>query len=140
MSQDLRRISLVFLCFLGLIGCARSSGEHSDQAVSKSAPAKIPAAGVPNYPTLTADQWLSRSQTLFQEGKYVESVGAAQTALYLKPDFAEAYNNIGAAYAALHMWDAAVQADQQALRLNPNMQLARNNLAWALTQKSLEKR
>jgi tetratricopeptide (TPR) repeat protein len=77
---------------------------------------------------------------LYQEGKYLESVGAAQTAIYLRPDFAEAYNNIGAAYAALHLWDPAIQADQQAVRLNPSLQLARNNLAWALTQKSVEKR
>ena len=44
---------------------------------------------------------------------------------------------MGAAYAALHMWDAAIQADLQALRLRPDFALARNNLAWAMEQKRI---
>ena len=68
---------------------------------------------------------------------YLEAIGAAQTALYLKPDYAEAYNNIGAAYASLRIWDPAIQAAQQALRLRPDFPLAKNNLAWALAQKRL---
>jgi tetratricopeptide (TPR) repeat protein len=90
-----------------------------------------------NLTSLTAEQWLDLSRSHFQERRYVESVGAAQTAVYLKSDYAEAYNNIGAAYAALKIWDAAIQADQQALRLKPDFQLARNNLIWALEQKRL---
>jgi hypothetical protein len=40
----------------------------------------------------------------------------------------------------MRLWDPAIQADRQAVRLQPGLQLARNNLAWALQQKSLEKR
>jgi len=35
------------------------------------------------------------------------------------------------------LWDPAIQASQQALRLKPDFQLARNNLAWAMSQKQL---
>ena len=70
----------------------------------------------------------------------MESIGAAYTALSLKPQYAEAYNNIGAAYAALRLWDQAILADQMAVHLDPSLQLARNNLAWAQSQKTLEKR
>ena len=55
----------------------------------------------------------------------------------LKPDYADAYNNIAAAYSALHLWDFAIAAAQEALRIRPDYQLARNNLNWALEQKRL---
>jgi hypothetical protein len=32
-------------------------------------------------------------------------------------------------------WDEAIQAAQQALRINPGFQLAKNNLVWSLEQK-----
>jgi tetratricopeptide (TPR) repeat protein len=140
MSGRYRTIAMSLFFFLALAGCGWVGDKPVNPAVSTGTPAQTPPAGDRNYPAFTADQWLNQSRTYYQEGKYLESVGAAQTALYLRPDFAEAYNNIGAAYAALHLWDPAIQADQQAVRLNPSLQLARNNLAWALTQKSMEKR
>ena len=121
---------------LGLTACGSLGGEHGNQPAPKPATTQAPSA-VQDYPAMTAEQWLGLSRTLYQDGKYVESIGAAQTSLYLKPDYAEAYNNIGAAYAALHLWDPAILADQQAVRADPKLQIARNNLAWALTQKNL---
>jgi tetratricopeptide (TPR) repeat protein len=35
-------------------------------------------------------------------------------------------------------WDEAIAAAQEALRLAPDFQLARNNLAYAIRQKNLE--
>jgi tetratricopeptide (TPR) repeat protein len=86
----------------------------------------------------TPDALLNLSLLLYQQGRYQECIAAAQKALQLKPDYAEAYNNIAAAYQALHQWDQAIAAAQQALRIKPDFQLARNNLAWSLSQKSLE--
>ncbi|MEO8129837.1 MAG: tetratricopeptide repeat protein [Bryobacteraceae bacterium] len=114
-------------------------GEQNSEAAATRRPAAPVSSVTLNYSAFTAAQWLNLSRTLYSEGKYLESIGAAQTALHLKPDYAEAYNNIGAAYAALRLWDPAIQADQQAVHLMPGMQLARNNLAWALQQKSREK-
>ena len=42
---------------------------------------------------------------------------------------------MAAAYEELSMWDEAIAAAQQALRLKPDFALARNNLAWSLNQK-----
>lgn len=89
------------------------------------------------YTSFTANGWIALSQSLFQQKKFLESIAAAQTAIYLKQDAPEAYNNIGAAYAALHLWDPAIQAAQQALSLKPDFTLAQNNLAWAREQKRL---
>jgi tetratricopeptide (TPR) repeat protein len=123
-----------------LTACGFFSDKHREDAAPSRPPVAASTPVVPNYSALTADQWLNLSRALYQDGKYLESIGAAQTALHLKPDFALAYNNIGAAYGALHLWDPAIQNDREAIRLEPGMQLARNNLNWALAQKALEKR
>jgi tetratricopeptide (TPR) repeat protein len=95
-------------------------------------------AGLPANPgAMSAPQWLDLSLVYFRQSRFMESAFAAQTAANLKPDYTEAWNNIGAAYAALHIWDQAILADQNALRLKPDYQLARNNLAWAVEQKRL---
>ena len=127
---------VVFAGLCSLTGCSFFSKANSDTARQETAPK--PVADQQNFRTLTADQWLNLSRSYHQQGNYLEAIAAAQTALYLKPDFAEAYNNIGAAYASLEMWDLAIQAAQQALRLKPDFPLARNNLAWALQQKQRE--
>lgn len=82
-----------------------------------------------NPPVQNADYWISASLRQYQAGHYQESVNAAREALKLKPDSFEAYNNIGAAYGAMQMYDLAIQNLREALRINPAFQLARNNLA-----------
>ena len=139
MTQTIRIIAFSAFCLLGFTACGFFSEEHSEIPASKRPAAPVRSASTSTYPS-TAEQWVNLSRTLYQDGKYLESIGAAQTALHLKPEFAEAFNNIGAAYAAMRLWDLAIQADQQAVRLQPTMQLARNNLAWAMQQKLLEKR
>jgi tetratricopeptide (TPR) repeat protein len=85
----------------------------------------------------TPEGLLTLSLLYYQQGRYQDCIAASQRALQLKPDYAEAYNNIAAAYQSLHQWDAAIAAAQQALRIKPDFQLAKNNLAWSQSQKSL---
>jgi hypothetical protein len=56
---------------------------------------KMPAhaADAPNYASFNASQW-GQSFARPQEGKYLESVGAAEIALRLQSN---SYNNLGAA-------------------------------------------
>jgi protein O-mannosyl-transferase len=86
--------------------------------------------------TQSSDYWLNVSLSQYQSKNYQGSIDAAHRALQFNPYSALAYNNLGAAYAALAQWDLAIQNDQQALRLKPDFQLAQNNLAWALSQKT----
>jgi tetratricopeptide (TPR) repeat protein len=83
----------------------------------------------------TADEFLSASLRLYQAGRYPESIAAAESALRLRPNYAEAWNNIAAGYSSMGQWDKAIRAAGQAIRLKPDFQLARNNLAWAVAQK-----
>jgi protein O-mannosyl-transferase len=79
----------------------------------------------------TPQDWLELSLLYHQAGRYQDCIAAATAALRLKPDYAEAYNNVAAAYQSLGEWDDAIRASQQALRLNPDLQIAKNNLAYS---------
>ncbi len=89
---------------------------------------------------MTADDWLNASLQDNEAGQYLKSIEDARTALRIRPDFAEAYNNISASYASMGKWDEAISAAQTAVRLKPDFQLAKNNLAWAESQKKQQRR
>jgi Flp pilus assembly protein TadD len=72
---------------------------------------------------------------LFQQGRYEDSIAMARMALKLRPNYAEAWNNVGAAYNAMKRWDEAIQAEKQALAIKPDYELAKNNLAVAESKK-----
>jgi tetratricopeptide (TPR) repeat protein len=77
---------------------------------------------------------LLRSLVLYDQGRYAEAIKACQAALNLKPDYAEAWNNIGAAYNKLGRYEEAAAACERALRYKPDFDLARNNLQYAREQ------
>jgi uncharacterized protein (TIGR02996 family) len=76
----------------------------------------------------TAAFWINLSLTHFQAAQYTQAIASARKALVLDPDSALAYNNIGAAEAALQQWKEAVRDEQKAIQLDPTLQIAQNNL------------
>lgn len=92
---------------------------------------KAEKAAADEPPTQTAEGYLALSLQLYQEERYAESVVASRRALDLRPDYAEAWNNIGAAYNKLARYQEAANACEQALRYKPQLELARNNLEYA---------
>ena len=86
----------------------------------------------PNAPTTqTPESYLAVSLQLYREERYAEAIAACHTALQLRPDYAEAWNNICAAYNKLGRYEEAAAACEQALRYKPDFELARNNLRFA---------
>ncbi len=85
----------------------------------------------------TPEELLNLSLQHYQAGRFEECIQAAREALRLRPQYAEAYNNIAAANQSLRRWDEAIKAAKEAIRIKPELQLARNNLAYATQQKSL---
>jgi Flp pilus assembly protein TadD len=81
--------------------------------------------------TKTPEHYLELSLQNYNEGKYEEAIAAAESALSLKPDYAEALNNICAASNKLGRFEEAAKACEQALRIKPDFDLARNNLQYA---------
>jgi hypothetical protein len=140
--QELRLVAAGCLCLLLVCGAGivhrnvqafEGPPTLPNQATSRQLPQAAPNA--PRSPA--AEQLLNLSLSLYQAGKFPESIAAAQSALRIDPNFAEAYNNMAAAHSALHHWNEAIEAAQQAVRLRPDFTLARNNLNWALEQKRL---
>jgi tetratricopeptide (TPR) repeat protein len=81
--------------------------------------------------TQTAESYLALSLRRYGEGRFAESIASCRAALELRPDYAEAWNNICAAYNKLGRYEEAAAACEQALRYKPDLQLARNNLQYA---------
>jgi Flp pilus assembly protein TadD len=81
--------------------------------------------------TQTAESYLALSLQRYAQERYAESIAACRAALELRPDYAEAWNNIGAAYNKLGRYQEAATACEQALHYKPDFELARNNLRFA---------
>lgn len=82
----------------------------------------------------TATDYLNESLVCYNQQNYVGCIEACQKALALKPDYADAYSNMGAAYNQLKQWEKGVEACRKALAINPDHQLAKGNLNWALSK------
>ena len=67
----------------------------------------------------------------YGEERCAESIAACRSALERRPNYAEAWNNICAAYNKLGRYEEAAAACEQALRYKPDFELARNNLQYA---------
>jgi tetratricopeptide (TPR) repeat protein len=84
----------------------------------------------------TPENFLNLSLLYYQNHQYQDCVNAANEALKLRPDYAEAYNNICSAENVLGNFDDAVIAGQMTVRLQPGFVLGQNNLNAALVRKA----
>jgi tetratricopeptide (TPR) repeat protein len=101
------------------------------------APGDAAAAAILAHPqTEDADYWINASLYQYRSGNYEACIASANQALRLKPDSALAYNNRGAAYAALRQWDLAIESERAALRISPGFEISKNNLALYEQEKS----
>lgn len=78
-----------------------------------------------------ADAYFKQGFIAYNQKKYEKSIEFNLMAIRIRPDFVEAYSNLGAAYGALARWDEEIAACEKALALNPTYILAKNNLAYA---------
>ncbi len=83
----------------------------------------------------TAENYLTLCWRYEQNWRYKDSIAACQKALQLRPDYAEAYDQLAVAYVDLELWNDAIQAAQRALQLNPQLLKAQANLARSIAQK-----
>jgi len=64
-----------------------------------------------------------------------EAIRQYQESIHLKPDYAMAHNNLGAALVGKGDWDGAIAEFHEALRLNPNLANAHYGLGLSLEVK-----
>jgi len=105
---------------------------HNDELARRYA-AERPS--MPATDTPPAEALLHESAELCRAGKFDDCIAAARQAIAVRPDYAEAYNNIAAASIILHRWDEGVDAAREAVRIRPDWDLAKKNLERALAGK-----
>jgi protein O-GlcNAc transferase len=86
---------------------------------------------------MTAAETFIQAVQLHQSGRLPEAVAGYRQAIALKPDFAEAHNNLGSALSDLGQFDEALAAGRRAVALNPNLAEAQNNLGNTLSKMGL---
>jgi Flp pilus assembly protein TadD len=76
----------------------------------------------------TAEYWFYRGVAYGELGMYREMIEANKRAIQIKPDMAEAYNNLGVAYDGSGMYREAIEAQKQAIQIKPDFAKALYNL------------
>lgn len=85
----------------------------------------------------SADAFIELSLYYYKASKYDSSLYAAKQILKYDSNNPTAFINICAADNVLGNWDEAIKAGEKAVKLQPNSQLARNNLAVSYKRKAL---
>lgn len=83
----------------------------------------------------TAENYFQLGFEYFKLGQYPECISASLRALEVKPDFADAYNNMGAAFGAMGLLDEEIAMLSKAVQINRKHELALNNLKAAAEKK-----
>jgi Tfp pilus assembly protein PilF len=86
--------------------------------------------------SVEAQQQLTLSVEFYRQGNYAESLSAAKKAVKIAPRYAEAYNNMAAAYNAMGRLDDGMTGADEAFRISPDFRLARNYFACAAARKA----
>jgi tetratricopeptide (TPR) repeat protein len=79
----------------------------------------------------TPEFYLALSLQFYREERYIEAIFACRRALDLRPDYAEAWDNMGAVYNKLGRYEEAADACERALRYKPGYRNAQVNLEYA---------
>ncbi len=93
---------------------------------------------VKDYPS--ADAFTELSLYYYKANKFDSSLYAAKNILKYDKNNTAAYINICAANNVLGNWDEAITAGEKALKLDPDNQLAKNNLAVSYRRKKLQQK
>jgi glycosyltransferase involved in cell wall biosynthesis len=78
------------------------------------------------------ENFLTLSVACYQAELFENCIAAARKAIAMQPNFVPAFINVCAAENALGNFSEGKKAGEQALGLEPNNQLAKNNLEWSL--------
>ena len=72
--------------------------------------------------------------------QYDEAIADYNKAIKMKPDFAEAYNNLGYVYFTQTEYKLAIKEFEKAVKLKPNYVSAHNNLGRAYINSGMQEK
>lgn len=103
---------------------------------TRSAPQASPPSITTEAKTVARDPFNDDGFRLFAASDYVGAEAQFRKAIRANPRGALGFCNLGAALIGQQRFDEAVTALQTAIALDPALDLARNNLGWAITEKA----
>lgn len=83
----------------------------------------------------TPEEYVDASRDEYYRGEFTQCIYDATESLKLRPDMPAAWNNICLCNAELGNWDAAIDAATEALRIEPESDVVRENLDWAVSER-----
>jgi tetratricopeptide (TPR) repeat protein len=95
-------------------------------------------AGIRNAALAAFSYETSEGLRYYKAKEYSRAEAAFRKSIAYSPSDPVGYNNLGTALNDQEKWDEAIVVLRRALELNPDLGLARNNLAWAETHKAQE--
>lgn len=75
----------------------------------------------------------------YNDKEYEKAIEEFRKAIEAGPNEALGYNDLGAALNGLERWDEAIPLFEKALTIDPKLQIAKNNLAWAKGEQAKKK-
>ena len=76
----------------------------------------------------------------YGDKEFEKAVEAFRKAIEAGPNEALGYNDLGAALNGLERWDEAIPLFEKALTIDPKLEIAKNNLAWAKGEQAKKKK
>ncbi len=104
-----------------------ASGQRMSAELARLQPARLNAR--------TPEESVDASLEDYNRGDFGQCVYDATQSLKLRPGMPSAWNNIALCNGELGNWDAAVAGAIEALRIEPESDVVKQNLAWATAQK-----
>ena len=77
------------------------------------------------------ETYVNLGLALYYAHDYPASLKAYQKALEYNPKVALIYSDIGVSYGAMGQWEEQIKYCEEALKIDPDFQLAKNNITWA---------
>lgn len=108
-------------------------GDRTAQEVLESVNARMKQAGNQGT-TPSVEGLVNQAMGFALQGQWTQCIGAARSAIAISPGFAMAWNNLATCQNGLRHFTDALQAAQEALRLAPDLELAKKNIAFAQAQ------
>ncbi|MCF8276299.1 MAG: tetratricopeptide repeat protein [Flavobacteriales bacterium] len=87
-----------------------------------------------NASSVSAEKYLALSLQYYRMNQFEDCIAMCEKAISLRPDYADAYNNMCSAYNRLKQFEKAAESCEKALAIKPDFELAKNNLNWSKQQ------